>query len=158
MNTQFPPQPNSPHPFLETLQEEMERLIDRLRFNPELGDRSFRLGASGQMVPAIDVSESDDALDVIAEVPGVDKDDITVTIDKDQLILQGQKRDEREEGQGSYRLSERSYGTFHRTIPLGFVPGDDGVKAVFENGVLRLTIRKPAGASPTARRIEITTA
>lgn len=135
----------------------MERLIDRLRFNPVLGDTSFRLGASGQMVPAIDVSESDGALDVIAEVPGVAKDDITVTIDRDQLILQGQKRDERDESQGSYRLSERSYGTFQRTIPLGFVPDDDGVRAVFENGVLRLTIRKPAGGSPTARRIEITT-
>ncbi len=155
MDNQIAPQPNNPQPFFETLQQEMERVIDRFRFNPMTRDTAFRLGVSGQMVPAIDLSETDDMLEITAEVPGVTKDDIDVTINGELLTLKGEKEDKREEKDKNYRLVERSYGRFQRTIPLGFAPDDEAVTAEFEGGVLKLQIRKPATAKAALRKVEI---
>jgi HSP20 family protein len=155
METQFTPRPNDPQPFLELLRQEMERVIDRLRFNPSVRDISFHLGVSGQMVPAINLSETDQLIEVTAEVPGVDKDKIDITISGDQLVLKGEKPDDRLEKDTSYHLLERNYGKFQRTIPLGFVPEGNAVKAIFDNGVLKLTVRKPAQAKPTTRKVPI---
>lgn len=155
MQSDFPQRPTPPNPFLDTLREEMEHLIDRLRFNPSVGDMSLQLGVSGQMVPAVDLSENDTSLDITIEVPGIRKDDIAITINGDQLVLQGHKRDDRDVTKSAYHLVERRYGDFQRTIPLGFIPADDAVEAIFQNGVLRLTIRKPVKSAQTSRQIEI---
>lgn len=155
MDRQITPRPSTPQPFFESLQEEMERAFDRLRYSPTIRDTAFRLGLSGQMVPAIDVSENDDTFEISAEVPGVDKDNIDVTINGDVLTLKGEKSDNREEKDKNYHVVERSYGRFQRIIPLGFVPEDDAVTAAFDAGVLKLTIRKPDAAKSAIRKVEI---
>ena len=155
MENQITPRPNNPQPFFETLQQEMERMIDRMRFSPALRDTAARLGRSGQMVPAIDMSENDEMVEITAEVPGVAKDDIDVTINGDLLVLKGEKTDNREQKDKNYHLVERSYGHFQRTIPLGFVPDDDAVTAAYDGGVLKLQVRKPATAKAAVRKVAI---
>ncbi|MBE0414003.1 Hsp20/alpha crystallin family protein [Yoonia sp.] len=156
MKLPLSPKPNSPHPLLDTVQEEIERLIDRLRFNPALHDVSLRLGASGQLVPAIDMTENESAVAIIAEMPGVARDDISITLEGDHLVLEGHKRDDRSDDQALYHLAERRHGPFRRVIPLGFIPGDDPVDAVFENGVLCLTVPKTGGTQAAPRKVQIT--
>lgn len=157
MDNQIIPTPNAPHPFFETLQQELERMIDRIRYNPSLGDRTLRMGISGQLIPAIDVSETEDTYEIVAEVPGVSEEDLDITITGDVVTLKGEKINDREEKETNYHMVERSYGHFQRSIPLGFTPDDDAVKAVFESGVLRLSIRKSASAKAATRKISITT-
>lgn len=157
MDNQLIPPPNTPQPFFETLQQELERAIDRIRYNPTVRDTALQMGISGQLIPAIDVSETEDSYEIMAEVPGVSKDDLDITINGDVITLKGEKATDREEKDKNYHMVERSYGHFQRSIPLGFTPEDDAVKAVFESGVLKLSIQKPASAKAAARKISITT-
>ncbi len=133
-------------PFLQAFQTEMNHLFER--FNGGLG-RDLQLS------PAIDVAETDDAVEVTVEVPGVGKDDLDVSVANDTLIIKGEKSDLREDKDKDWRIVERRYGSFRRHVPLGFTPGDDKVDATFANGVLTLKIDKPKGAKQHTRKVEI---
>jgi HSP20 family protein len=133
-------------PFLHSFQTEMNNLFDR--FN----------GGSGRdmaVLPAIDVAETEDAVEVSADIPGVAKEDLEVTVANDTLVIKGEKSGEREDKNKDWHLVERSYGSFRRHVPLGFTPEDGKVDASFANGVLKLRIEKPKTASAENRRIEI---
>ncbi|TVQ59524.1 MAG: Hsp20/alpha crystallin family protein [Rhodobacteraceae bacterium] len=112
----------------------------------------FGFGAAG---PRIDVSETEEALTVSAELPGMDEGDVAVDLADTVLTLRGEKRREAERGEGSARIVERSYGAFHRAIPLP--PGIDAEKAEarFGKGVLTVTLPKTAEARARTRRIEV---
>lgn len=111
----------------------------------------------GLLAPQIDIAETDAAVTVTAELPGVAEDDLNVSLVNDVLTLSGEKRSEetREGDDRKYRLVERSYGSFHRSIPLPFRAEPADVKAAFENGVLTVTVPKPENAQPSATRIPI---
>jgi len=106
-------------------------------------------------LPALEVSETEGELEVAAEVPGMDKEHIEVTIENDSLVIKGEKKDEREEKRKDYFLSERSYGSFERRIPLQKGLDRDKLKAELQKGVLRITIPKVADTKSEARKIEI---
>jgi HSP20 family protein len=94
------------------------------------------------MFPEMDVSETDKEVKVTAELPGIDEKDLEVSVDEGGLTVRGEKREEHEEEKKGYYLSERSYGSFHRHIPLpsGLIP--DKAEAKFRNGVLKINIPK----------------
>lgn len=112
---------------------------------------------TGPSFPAIDLIETQDALEISAEVPGVKEDDLDVTIAGDTLVLKGEKSAEHEEKENNYHMVERRYGTFRRHIPLGFAPDDGAVKAEFKDGILKLRIAKPANAKEDVQKIDIKT-
>lgn len=116
------PGPANRHPFLEMLQQEIERVIDGFRLHTMTQFTPLRVGLAGQIVPAIDRSETDDVIEITAELPGVASDDLDITIDCDVLTLKGEKADKRDEKDKNYQLVERSYGHFQRRVPLGFAP------------------------------------
>ena len=89
------------------------------------------------------------------ELPGIDEKDIDVSVSEDVITVRGEKKDEREEEKKGYYLSERSYGSFHRTIPIP--PGVDADKAEarFRKGVLTITLPKTDDAKSKTRRIEV---
>ncbi len=140
---------------LQSLQKEMNQMLDRLRGYPGMytGDLAER-GQNG-LFPAIDVAESDEAIEITADVPGVKEDDLDVSISDQVLVLKGEKSSDHEEKERDYHLVERSYGSFRRQIPLGFTPADGAVKAKFSDGVLSLHIAKPPETKATVQKVEI---
>ncbi len=105
--------------------------------------------------PAINVAESDRAIEISAELPGVDEKDVKLEVDGDRVVISGEKKREREEKQKDWHVVERSYGSFRRVLTLPFEPTPSGVEAHFDKGVLHVTVQKPAGAKPAAKSIEI---
>lgn len=109
----------------------------------------------GRFSPALDVQETDEAIAVTAEVPGMKKDDIDITVSQGLLTLRGEKREEREEGEegGEYHRTERRYGRFEKTIPLPDYADEENIDATYKNGVLKLNIPKTEKARP--KQIEV---
>lgn len=103
--------------------------------------------------PVVDMEESEDEIRVTAELPGLDKDDFTVEVVGDRLILRGEKKAEREEKKRDYHYSECRYGSFYRALPLPCEVEPDTIKANYKNGVLTLRIPKSETAKP--RRITV---
>lgn len=141
--------------FFPNLQREMNRLLDQFRNGFPLPDAGARAAFGAEFFPAIDVVETDDALEVSAEVPGVSEKNIDASISDNVLTLKGEKSSEHEESKDSYHRYERKYGSFRRQIPLGFTPEDGAVEAKFSDGVLKLHIAKPPAAKSDVKKIEI---
>ena len=102
-----------------------------------------------------DVVETDKAIEVAIELPGMEMKDIEVTVNDDMLTVKGEKKIERQEEKKGYYLSERSYGAIYRTIPLP--PGVDGEKAQasFRNGVLTIKLPQTPEAQAKVRKIAV---
>ncbi len=104
-------------------------------------------------VVAAEVEERDDEIIVRLEVPGLEPDDFDISVVNDLLVVQGEKRMEREQKRGQYHVMECAYGSFERTIPLPRSVDASGVKARYRRGVL--TVHLPIAASARVRRIEV---
>jgi len=98
--------------------------------------------------PAVDVRETKSEIIVHAEVPGVNPDDLEVTVRKDGLTLRGEVRHEERRDEGGYRRLERRYGHFHRTIPFPVAVKPDEARAEYRDGVLEVRAPK-AQPEPT---------
>lgn len=106
--------------------------------------------------PKLDIRETPEAFEVEAELPGVDEQDLDVQLSDNVLTIRGEKKFERrEDKEGQYRIMERSYGSFARSIPLPYAVNPDSVEATFRNGVLKLTLPKPPEAAAQSKRIAI---
>lgn len=102
---------------------------------------------------AVDVSETEKAYAITAELPGVDEKNIEVNVQDGVLTIKGEKREEKEEKSKNRYLSERSYGSFQRMFGLPKGTDESKVDASFHNGVLTVSIPKAAEAA--ARKVEI---
>lgn len=146
-------EPIGADPFFR-LHEEMNRLFDdafasfgALSAAPSRDARALR----------IDMHESADKIVIEAELPGVCESDLDVQLADNILTISGEKRAERrDEKDGAWRVAERAYGAFSRSIALPFSADPDAISAVFKDGVLRLTLPKPPEAIAPTRRIAIT--
>ena len=122
--------------------------------------RSPIAGLSSEMLaPKIDIAESKDAIDLAAELPGVDEKDVDVTLADGMLTVRGEKktaRDEQDKDKDkNWHVVERSYGSFSRTISLPFDPDPAKVEAKFDKGVLHIHLPKPAEVAKKQQKIEI---
>ncbi|HTQ55118.1 MAG TPA: Hsp20/alpha crystallin family protein [Bryobacteraceae bacterium] len=126
-----------PFGLMRRLSEEMDRV-----FANSLGlSRGF--GNAGLWSPPIEVREHDGSLDVTAELPGLKKEDIKVECTDEGILIEGERRQEREEARAGYRHSERSYGHFSRMIPLPPGAETDKAKAEFKDGLLQVHVPIP---------------
>ena len=122
---------------IRSIRREME---DMLRtFDRHLP--SLRVGAG---TPAINVAETKDAMEVTIEVPGVDEKDIKVSLDGNQLVISGEKKEETKKDEKDWHVEERSYGSLDRSMSLPFRPDEGAIEAHLDKGVLHLNIKKPA--------------
>jgi len=143
-----------PFAWMRQMQDQVDRAFSHLwsgstSWGP---DASF---ARSDWSPAIDVFQRGNDLVVRADVPGLSKDDITVDIADDQLMIRGERRwDHEEERDGVFR-SERSYGSFQRVVPLPPGAIADSAKATFNNGVLEIVLQAPSADVRRGRRVEI---
>lgn len=111
-------------------------------------------GGSRWGVLAAEMSETDSELVVRLEVPGMERDDFDIAvIDGRYLVVGGEKRVEREESRGRFHVMERAYGRFERAIPLPVEVTEEGARARYRRGVLRVTL--PKTRNERARRIEV---
>lgn len=143
----------NPFAGMRRLSAEMERFFEGMRGR---SSRPWRDSAfHGAWLPDIEVFEKKGNLVVRADVPGMTKDDVTVTIADETLTIEGERKlDETDKGEGYYR-SERAYGQFHRC--LGLPDGVDAEKATasFKDGVLEVTMPAPAPTEKQGRRLDI---
>lgn len=150
-----PSDDGEPMPFFGSLQREIERVFDQFR-DPFAGSaRDMFAFSQGRMMPALDISENADAIEITAELPGVKEADLDLTINDGVLVLKAEKSENVDEKKKDFRLVERRYGSFRRSIPLGFDPDTSAVKATFKDGILTLNIKKPAEAIAKTKKIEI---
>jgi len=134
-------------PFLQ-LHRDMNRLLDDTFRDWDGGEGGGGLLAA----PRIDVHEEGNMLEVSAELPGVEQKDIELRLDEDILTIRGEKRNERKDKQA--HITERSYGSFQRSIRLPFTPKPDDIRADFRDGVLTVSIPRQE-QQERSRRIEI---
>jgi HSP20 family protein len=125
------------------LQKDMERLFDRMGMAEWELPEMRRLG---DFTPMLDFSESKDAFVVKVEIPGIDPQDIAVSLENQMLAIKGEKRHETEHKDEQYYRTERSYGAFARTVRLPATVDGSKVTAGFKNGLLTVTLPKAAGA------------
>ncbi len=137
------------------IQNEMNRMFDQ--FFTDDFPFSTRLVARPAMdfLPKLDISETEIEYKVTAELPGMEEKDIQIRLEKDTLVLSGEKKSETEEKEKTYHRVERSYGSFERVIPFDTQLDEDKVSAVFRNGVLTITLPKAGDAIRKSRQIEI---
>ena len=103
--------------------------------------------------PSVDIKETDKEIIAKAELPGMNPDDIDVSIRNNHLVLQGEKKHEEEGEEGEYRFFERRYGSFSRLLPLPSEVDEDNVKAKYKKGVLEVKI--PKATQSTSKKVEI---
>lgn len=141
--------------FFPSLQKEMNRLFDQFRTGFPMSENGLPTTFGTAAFPAIDVIDTDNNVEISAEVPGVEEDDLDVSISGDTLVLKGKKSAAHEEKADNYHRIERQYGSFRRQIPLGFTPENGAVDANFKDGVLNLKIKKPETAKAEIQKIDI---
>jgi HSP20 family protein len=105
--------------------------------------------------PRIDLEETEKEFKVTAEVPGMEAENIDVTLGDHSLIIRGSKTSDREERNKGYRLKETFSGSFYRTIPLSAEVDRERVEANCKNGQLRLSLPKTADGRAAAKKIEV---
>jgi HSP20 family protein len=139
----------SSNPF-NALQQEFDRLFDGL-------SRGFvNFPTARELMPSMDVSETDKEIEITTELPGLEEKDIQLNIAGNILTIRGEKKNERDESKKDYHLVERSYGSFTRSVQLPDGVSADNIKAVMSKGVLKVTVKKPAPAQ--SKKIDISAA
>jgi len=120
-----------------------------------LGRSWFGQGRADVWAPDIDVYQQSNELVVRADLPGMKKDDVCVDVTDEAISISGERHQEQETNRGGFYRSERSYGSFCRTIPLPQGAISDQAKATFNDGVLEVRVPAPPEQVTRGRRLEI---
>lgn len=150
------------NPFADRFQREMENVMSRFFGGGSplstLETAAQRTGfpsldMTGAISPAIDVNETDTAIELTAELPGLTEDDVEIELKNGRLRLHGEKK-VTHDSNGDLRFNERSYGSFTRTMTLPETVDVEKITAAFDKGVLHITMPKSAPEDPS-RKIKV---
>ena len=154
----------SGHP-LQALRQQMDRLFDNFASDwrlPSLGRSVWdleplrtSLWSRGAVDLRFEVAETDDAIELTAELPGIDEKDVELTMVDGVLTIKGEKKAEKETKEKDYYLSERQYGSFVRSLRLPESIDENKIKARFDKGVLTVILPKRAEAKAKKKKIAI---
>jgi HSP20 family protein len=120
---------------LETLRNRIDRLFSDMDLSPEPR-------ADGQLVPPVDLQETETEIIVTASMPGIKPDDISVEVDNTQLVIRGQSREERDEKTGSWHVHERRFGSMYRSLTIPSAVDEGQAEAKLHDGVLEIHLPK----------------
>ena len=140
----------------DQMQNELRQALDRFFGGGLLNNEGTADDSSvvtSQWVPRVDVKEEKDRFVLYADLPGIDPDDIEVSMDKGILTIKGERGSESTQETDRFSRIERSYGSFHRRFALPDSADPDGIQAHGRNGVLEIVIPKRPESSP--RRIQV---
>lgn len=155
---------SGPFSIMRRISDEMDRFFENfgmgrsLMSGVESGQRGEQ-GYGGRNMPSmwsphVEVCERDGKLLIQADLPGMKREDINVQIEQDAIVIQGERKAHQTSDQGGYYRSERSYGSFYRTIPLPDGTNADSAQASFRDGVLEIELDAPR-EQPRGRRLDI---
>ena len=128
---------------LRRMQERMYRIFGEIE--PSFMERKMLPATGGELAtvePFVDVIDKEDKVVVAADVPGVEKEDLSVNISGDRLEISAERKKEAEEKKEGYVRRERTYTSYYRLVPLPAEVDADKADATFENGVLEITMPK----------------
>jgi HSP20 family protein len=146
--------------------EHLRREIDRVfeNFHPMAWHLPFARSAlelawphegAWSVTPAVDVSEKEKQYEITAELPGMDEKDIDIKFANGMLTIKGQKKEEKEEREKDYYISERRYGSFMRSFQVPEGVDTSKIEASFAKGVLTVTMPKSADAQKNEKKITV---
>jgi HSP20 family protein len=155
------PVPTTPWNMLDDLRREVDRLFQdfgqggwlrKLRgsdLEPAV-HRYFTWSA-----PAVDMVEKDTGFEIAAELPGIASKDVDVFVKNGNIVIKGEKQEQKEEKAKDYYLKERQYGSFERSFAIPDGVDTSAIEATFKNGVLKVTLPKTLEAQKPAQKIEV---
>jgi HSP20 family protein len=142
----------SPFRALRELEDEMNRMFGLTRL-PVREREEWLL--EGIWSPRVDVMQTPDKIVVKADLPGVSKDDLKISIEDSHLTIKGERKKEEEVKEGEYHRVERVYGSFERTFELPATVEADKVEAAYKDGVLEVTLPKKPEAQPKQIAVKV---
>ena len=153
--------PTSPFGLMQRLSADMDRLFENFGMGlfsrgawPFAGLRQSNFGGTiAEWSPHVEMFEQEGKLVVQAELPGLRKEEVQAQLEDDAIVISGERRSESQTNQGGRYLSERSYGSFYRVIPLPDGADAENANATFRDGILR--VEMPINQRPRGRRLEI---
>ncbi|HSF31619.1 MAG TPA: Hsp20/alpha crystallin family protein [Candidatus Tectomicrobia bacterium] len=135
----------TPYRDIMSVRDEMNRVMNEV-FGRGTNDESAWV--SGAWSPPVDIFETDEALVMKAELPGFSKDDISIELKDNSLVIKGERKYEDEVKEGNYHRRERAYGPFQRSFMLPTTVDQEKVKASYKDGILELRLPKVQAAQP----------
>lgn len=141
---------------LDNLRSEIDRVFSEFG-SPSIFDRAFsRMPAAfSRALLAVDLVETDKAFELSAELPGVDAKDLDVSLADGVLTIKGEKNETKEENDNDYYISERRYGSFHRSLELPHGVDSEKIEANFSNGVLKVSLPKTPERQQNGKKITV---
>jgi HSP20 family protein len=134
---------------LSSIQDRMNRL-----FQDQYAGREESL-VSGSFVPAVDVYEDEQSIQLRFEVPGIDEKDIDIRLENNTLTVRGERKFEQEQKEENFQRIERRYGSFTRSFTLPNVVNTEDVQAEYDKGVLTVRLAKRAEAKPKQIKVNV---
>ena len=157
------------HPLLG-LRQEIDSLFDNFFSSFSLGpfgrDRDLfdpfrKIGAAVTptrgFMPSMDIRETDKEFRVSAELPGMDEGDIELSLTDGQLVIKGEKKEEKKSDDEGHHLMERHYGSVYRSLPLPDGIDEDSIEATYDKGVLAVTLKKNETKKKAVKNVKIKT-
>lgn len=141
----------SPAREIASLQQGINRLFEDVFSQPG----SYDADAMGAWRPPVDIVDTQEAILIFVEIPGVDKEEVAIEVKDNVLSIQGERVVDSSIGNGSYYRSERVFGKFGRSFALPTMVRTENIKASFKNGVLKITIPKPEEEKPRQVNISV---
>jgi len=137
---------------LEDVTEQLNRMFGRPAARRENGKELLTVA---DWIPIVDISETESAYVIKAELPDVKKEDVKVTVHEGVLTIQGERKQEKEEKGKKFHRVERSYGTFLRTFAVPLDAEENKVAADFKDGILRVHLPKTEKPRPKAIEVKV---
>lgn len=137
---------------LEDVSNRLNRIFGQSPARTESGNEML---AMADWAPSVDISETDAAYLVKAEIPGVKKEDVKVTIQDGMLTIQGERKQEKEEKGKKFHRIERCYGSFMRSFRVPDDADEGKVKAEFKDGMLNVTLTKSEKTKPKSINVSV---
>jgi HSP20 family protein len=132
-----------------SLQREVDRLFD------DFARSTLATAGNGSLMPSMDITETEKEFVITAELPGLERKDVEISLEDNVLTIRGEKKSETkpDDKNKNVHVSERSYGVFYRVLELPTKVDPSSVQATMSKGVLKITIPKPA--RPESKKIEV---
>jgi HSP20 family protein len=139
-------------PATDLVRHSFNRMLDQTFTDFFAGRQSEDVATRGWL-PPVDIRETDEALSLLVELPGLKREDVEITLENGVITIRGERKFEKDVKEENYHRIERSYGAFSRSFTLARNVQSDKVKATFTDGVLHVDLPKSEEARP--RRIDI---